>query len=231
MLQDEERRDRRGAVEFRQHGAESPQCIGYAAVFYNPGDPGTEYQLDVDIFERILPGAFDVALRQRHNARCYFNHDANFLLGTVAANTLRLSVDTIGLRYVCDLPDTQAGKDVAALLKRGDLSGSSFSFTRAVPKWSKEVRNGRTVLIRNIVSLELLDASPVADPAYTSTTATASGEIPARSSKSFGDVSDVDARLAEIEAMEMDDRMQEIQDDEAAEIDARVAQVVAEISR
>ena len=36
---------------------------GYAAVYYREGDKGTEYALWDDLFERILPGAFDEAIK------------------------------------------------------------------------------------------------------------------------------------------------------------------------
>ncbi|HEX3152918.1 MAG TPA: HK97 family phage prohead protease [Gemmataceae bacterium] len=61
-------------VENRVSGR--PVIIGYAAVFYDPNDKGTEYQLGTDIVERVAPGAFDRAIRE-DDVRGLFNHDAN----------------------------------------------------------------------------------------------------------------------------------------------------------
>jgi HK97 family phage prohead protease len=113
-------------VETRADGGQT--LVGYAAVFYRDGDAGTEYRLGPDVVERIAPTAFNRALQEKHDARALFNHDPNMLLGRAGAGTLRLSVDARGLRYEIDLPETNVGKDVAASISRGDLSGSSFAF-------------------------------------------------------------------------------------------------------
>jgi hypothetical protein len=39
-----------------------------------------------------------------------------------------VSADDHGLHYEIDLPDTTLGTDVAELLRRGDISGSSLGF-------------------------------------------------------------------------------------------------------
>ena len=59
------------------------------------------------------------------------------MLGRNQAGTLRLSEDDTGLAYEIDLPDTQAARDVYALIERGDVSQSSFAF-----KVVKEQRSG-----------------------------------------------------------------------------------------
>ena len=76
---------------------------GYAAVFYRAANPGTQYQLMSDMYERIDRSAFNRALSEKDDARALFNHDPNFLLGRASAGTLRMIVDDIGLRYEIDL--------------------------------------------------------------------------------------------------------------------------------
>lgn len=142
---------------------------GYAAVFYRSGDEGTEYEMWEDFRERIMPGAFDRALRERHDAKALFNHDSNFLLGRVGARTVRLSVDDRGLKYEIDAPDTQAGRDTVTSIERGDVPGSSFSFSvhpRGRVSWIEE--DGAT--IRQVEDLDLFDIGPVVFPAYEGTT-------------------------------------------------------------
>jgi HK97 family phage prohead protease len=142
---------------------------GYGAVFFSEGDAGTEYELaswgGYTILERIMPGAFDRAIRERDDARGLFNHDANQILGRVSSGTMRLSVDSRGLKYEIDVPDTQAGRDVATSIERGDLSGSSFAFVPRKIVWVEEDERD----IRQIEDLTLYDAGPVTYPAYEAT--------------------------------------------------------------
>lgn len=139
--------------------------IGYASVFYD-GSESTQFQLWGDVFERIMPGTFDRALSDKDDARGLFNHDPSILLGRTASGTMRLSVDSKGLRYEIDLPDTTAGRDVAESIRRGDLTGSSFAFRVTDEDWRKE--NGQH--IREVRGVQLFDAGPVTYPAYPATT-------------------------------------------------------------
>lgn len=154
------------SVEQRDDGKRSV-IAGYGAVFYSASDAGTEYRLWDDFRERIMPGAFDRALRDRHDVRGLFNHDANQLLGRSAAGTMRLSVDQTGLRYEIDLPDTQLGRDLRELLERGDITGSSFAFAATRVVWIEE----RDLTIRQVEEVDLYDVGPVTFPAYEATTA------------------------------------------------------------
>ncbi|GAF69242.1 unnamed protein product, partial [marine sediment metagenome] len=144
--------------------------VGYAAVFYRKGDPATEYELWDGVVERVMPGAFDRALREKDDVRGLFNHDRTLLLGRTSSGTMRLSVDQVGLKYAIDVPDTQAGRDVIIVAERGDLSGSSFSF---LPDDSGGVlwREEEDGDIRELHSVKLYDVGPVTFPAYEGTTA------------------------------------------------------------
>jgi len=157
---------------------DKPVITGYAAVFYRKGDAQTEYQMWPDLVERIMPGAFDAAIKENDDARGLFNHDRNQLLGLRSSGTLRLSVDKVGLKYEIDAPDTQAGRDTVTLLERGDIPGSSFSFLaggsyakRGKVVWVTETVDGQTVDIREVHELELFDVGPVTWPAYEGTSA------------------------------------------------------------
>jgi len=150
-------------LEEREEG--QPQIQGYAAVFYN-GKPETEFVLWKDTVERIMPGAFDQAIHE-DDVRVLFNHDPNLILGRSKAKTLTLQADKRGLRYVNIPPDTTAGQDMIASIRRGDVSGSSFSFSPTNINWRKE--KGRD--IREIRGVRLFDVGPVVFPAYKKTTA------------------------------------------------------------
>ena len=144
-------------------GAKRTSIVGYAAKF------GTDSLLLGDFIERLEPTAFDIVKAGKDdkgrplNTRCLFNHDPNHLLGRFPT-TMKMTVDKIGLRYECLLPESR--KDIAEMISRGDLKGSSFSFVidpELGEKWTTE--NGQSIrLVRKIKSL--LDVSPVTYPAY-----------------------------------------------------------------
>jgi HK97 family phage prohead protease len=142
---------------------------GYGAVFYD-GTPGTEYRLREDMVERLLPGAFDRAIRE-DDVRGLFNHDPNNVLGRSQAGTMKLAADGTGLRYEIVPGETTIGRDVREHLKRGDVTGSSFSFE--LEKNGQEFRKENGLIIREIKSVRLFDVGPVTFPAYTGTTAEA----------------------------------------------------------
>lgn len=150
---------------------------GYAAVFFVESDPeSTQYQMWPDLVERIMPGAFDAAIRE-DDVRGLYDHNPYQLFGRSrpgdSSSTLRLSIDAVGLRYEADLPDTQLGRDLAQLLERRDIDGSSFGFDVSSRAKRSDVtwREINGVTIREIRALELLDVGPCAFPAYLATSA------------------------------------------------------------
>lgn len=144
---------------------------GYAARFYDPSDPGTETQIEPTKFERIAPGAFRAAL-QRDDVRALLNHNPDLLLGRTSSGTLRLWEDSKGLRYEIHPPDTEAGRTVAELIRRGDLTGASFAFKMIRQQLTTEHRNGRNVTIRTLLEVSLGDVSVATFAAYAGATAT-----------------------------------------------------------
>jgi uncharacterized protein len=90
-----------------------------------------------------------------------YNHDDNMLLGTTAANTLRLNVDNVGLAYDVDVPESRA--DVHELVERGDVRKSSFAFIVRDDDWALTEQNFPE---RRLLSVQLVDVAPVNVPAY-----------------------------------------------------------------
>ena len=165
-----ERRDYLGsaAIETRSDGGKT--LIGYAAKYYNPNDKaGTEFRMGEKIVERIAPGAFSRALAENQDVAALVNHDPNQIIGRSSAGTLVLEADSVGLRYRIDLPDTQAGRDIAESVRRGDVTGSSFGFSvNGIEGRSMTNENGLT--IRTLKDVKLYDVGPVTFPAYSGTT-------------------------------------------------------------
>lgn len=155
-------------VALEERADKSPRIIGYGAVFYN-GAPETEFRIGPDFVERVLPGAFDDALKQ-DDVRGLFNHNPAVVLGRTSAKTMELSVDKRGLRYDIDPPDTQAARDVVTMVRRGDVTGSSFLFRTIDENYRRERRkDGTTFYVRELKSVKLFDVGPVTFPAYEGT--------------------------------------------------------------
>jgi HK97 family phage prohead protease len=157
----------------QRDGGGLPKIVGYAAVFYRAGDPGTEYELWPGCVERIMPGAFDKAVAG-DDVRGLVNHDAALVLGRNGpAGTLRLFVDSRGLGYEIDPPDTTYARDLIQSLQRGDINGSSFAFLPRETTY-RDIRgeNGAPDLfIMERTDVKLFDVGPVTYPAYDGTEA------------------------------------------------------------
>ena len=160
MQPDIERRALAG-VEVRADG--EPAITGYAAVFNSLSEELWGFR------EIIMPGAFDRALKEKHDVRALVNHDPNQIIGRTKSGTLKLDVDDKGLKVDITPPDTQVGRDVLASLKRGDIDGMSFAFRTISDQWRTE--DGEE--IRELLDLELVDVSVVAYPAYSDTSVSA----------------------------------------------------------
>jgi hypothetical protein len=150
-----------------------PQRItGVAAVFYRADDPGTEYQLWGNVYERIAPEAFERAVSE-DDVRALFNHRMDWLLGRRRAgderNSLRIWVEDDGLHYDIEPSESQQYQDVVRMINRGDLSGSSFQFMVRSEDITRDTE--RDVIVRTLNDVSLIDVSPVTFPAYESTSA------------------------------------------------------------
>jgi uncharacterized protein len=145
--------------------AGAPVLTGYAAVF-------GQYSQNLGGFvEMIDPSAFDEALG-RSLVVALVNHDPNLLLGSTMSHTLRLSRDTIGLRYEVDLDvDDPDAVSAIAKVRAGKMPGSSFSFRTTVDgdAWSTTEQGFPLRTIRKVD--ELYDVGPVTFPAYRGTQA------------------------------------------------------------
>jgi HK97 family phage prohead protease len=133
--------------------------VGYAAKFNSPSE-------DLGGFiETIEPGAFRRSLRSRNDVKLLVNHDSGRVLASTRAGTMKLYEDEVGLRVEASLPNTTDGRDMAELLRRGDLSKMSFGFSVIKDSWNQEMTQ------RTLKSVRLFEASIVSFPAYAATEA------------------------------------------------------------
>lgn len=156
-------------VQVEERDGKPERIYGHAAVFYDESDPGTEYRLGRFIRERIGRGAFDGAMKRPDDVRALRDHDPSLLLGRRQSGTLLLSVDDRGLAYEIEPDTTTVGADTKKMVRRGDLTGSSFGFV--VEKESFE-DDGEEV-IRTVEAVNpLIDVGPVTFPAFTASEST-----------------------------------------------------------
>jgi HK97 family phage prohead protease len=149
--------------ELRVEATESDgmRFTGYAAVFNSDSEP-------LPFIERIMPGAFKRSLKARNEVKLFKNHNMDEVLASTRSKTLRLSEDSKGLLAEATLPDTTAGRDLAVLMKRGDVHAMSFGFS--VP--SKGDRWSDDGMTRELKEIRLHEVSIVTGfPAYEATTA------------------------------------------------------------
>ena len=140
--------------------AESRDVDGYAMLF------NTLSRNLGGFYERIEPSAIDGVI-ENSDVMAVLNHDNS--RGILARSrfgngSLTLSADEKGLRYTFSSPHTALGDECLEMLRRGDITQSSFAFTVAEDSWAKQ-EDG--TYIRTIKKFDrLYDVSPVFEPAY-----------------------------------------------------------------
>lgn len=151
---------------------ESRTIEGYAIVF------GVESVILADYWDNyreiIEPGAITQERLQGMDIKMTMYHNREKLLARSnrGEGTLKLRVDEVGVHYEFEAPNTEDGNTALELVKRGDLSGSSFMY------WSDEAsgvsyeKTQDGLLLRRVKNIgEIYDMTIAADPAYTETTA------------------------------------------------------------
>lgn len=159
------------AAEVRaSQDVEGMHIEGYAALYDDPT------AITPTLTESISRGAFDDVLGD--DVRLLLNHEGAPLART-ANSTLELVADEKGLFYRAELADTTAGRDLYTMIKRGDISQSSFAFIIG-----EERRDDQNV--RHITKVAaLLDVAPVTYPAYEATTVSARSNEPKPAAPKF----------------------------------------------
>jgi len=148
-------------AELRLDGEGQQQAIrGYAAVFDSLSQPLMGFR------EVIRKGAFRKTIKEA-DIRALWNHDPNYVLGRKSARTLQVQEDDKGLSTRIFPPDTQWARDLMESIKRGDVTQMSFGFRVVKDNWLPAGQDGLPV--RELLSVQLFDVSPVTFPAYPQT--------------------------------------------------------------
>lgn len=150
----------RRSCELRASVGDDGKISGYAAVFNSLSE-------DLGGFKEIITADALNGVIEQSDVFAVLDHD--MARGVLARSkqgigTLKLSVDSKGLRYEFTPPDTPLGKEVTESIRRGDITGSSFAFSVESDDWSKDYTLRTIRKIRR-----LYDVSPVYQPAYEGT--------------------------------------------------------------
>lgn len=176
-------------VERRADDDGKVTVAGYAAVFGEVTDIAGYFD------EVISPGAFTETLRTA-DVLAYFDHDRGRILGRSSSGTLRLKEDAKGLSVEIDLPDTSDGRDVRALIERGDIRGMSFGFRVTKEQWDETGEKAK----RTILAVDLREVSIVSEPAYDGTSIALRSLEDARKERRTRNASAARARILERKA-------------------------------
>lgn len=153
---------------------ESRTIEGYAIVF------GVESRILADYWDNyreiIEPGAItedrlkemDIKMTMYHNREKILARSVN------GEGTLKLSVDEVGVHYEFEAPNTVDGDTALELVKRGDLSGSSFMFWTDEKSGVSYEKRSDGIMLRRVKTIGMIyDMTIAADPAYEETTVAA----------------------------------------------------------
>lgn len=136
--------------------------IGGYPIVFNQKTLLYEYN-DVKYYEIISPSALngadisDVVLR--------YNHDSSVMMaGTTKNKSVKLFVDSKGLRFECKLPNTTQGRDLYELVKGRYLSKMSFAFFIDKEEFDRSSKTRTILKFKKIVDISIVDF-----PAYSGT--------------------------------------------------------------
>ena len=147
---------------------------GYAIVF------GVESRILSDYWDNyreiIEPGAITEERLKEMDIKMTMYHNREKILArsTNGEGTLKLSVDEVGVKYSFEAPNTVDGDTALELVKRGDLSGSSFMFWTDEKSGVSYEKRSDGMMLRRVKTIGMIyDMTIAADPAYEQTTVAA----------------------------------------------------------
>ena len=149
-------------VSFKEEDEQKMVLEGYAIVFDQEtliGDKEKGFIESIDRNALKNANMKDVPMK--------YNHDDSFLIiARTRNNSLRLTVDDIGLKVRAELIDTDSNKDIYKMVKAGLLDKMSFAFTVC----SQKIDRSGDIPKRTITGIDrLYDVSIVDLPAYDQT--------------------------------------------------------------
>ena len=160
--------------EAAEGGGESRTIEGYAIVFGVEGRILADYW---DNYREIIElGAITEERLKEMDIKMTMYHNREKILArsNQGEGTLKLRVDEVGVHYEFDAPNTVDGDTALELVKRGDLSGSSFMFWTDERSGVSYEKRSDGIMLRRVKTIGMIyDMTIAADPAYEQTTVAA----------------------------------------------------------
>jgi HK97 family phage prohead protease len=160
-------------------GEESRTLVGYALKFGTRSVNLTPWSSWREVYEILEPGCISMEMLNRQDVVFTAFHNREKVLGrcTNGKGTLRMSIDSVGLRIECEMPNTELGNEMLELVKRGDLCGMSFAYTtdeddseNAVSYEREGDKDGKEVWLRHVKRIDnVYDVTVASSPAYEDT--------------------------------------------------------------
>jgi hypothetical protein len=122
-------------------------------------------ETDLGRFREVIKPSALGRLSEGRDVKLLVGHDVGRPIASKKADTLKLRVEPVGLRFGAVLADSPLGRETHAMVTRGDLSACSIGFRVRGDTW--EQRNGHPV--RVITDLDLFEVSLVTVPAQPET--------------------------------------------------------------
>src|SRR5699024_9756368 len=158
-------------VEIRAAQTENNELVvtGMPVVFDEPTKINDHLGNYTEIIQRSALNGVDLS-----DTRLLYNHNLNSIPLARTPKTMELSINEKGLNMRATLPDTEEGRSVYTAVKRGDLTGMSFSFTcdKAGSHYDAKTKTRSISKIR-----KLYECSIVPFPAYQQTSVEARSQI------------------------------------------------------
>lgn len=155
-------------VEVRAESNKEEKMViqGYALKFNTQSNPLSGN--GVRFVETIAPEALKDA--DMEDVRALIDHNPSMILARTTADTLKLEVDEVGLKFTAELADTSYARDLYQNIQAGNINQCSFAFELEdkgdTVRYNKESR----MYERTLNSFKkIMDVSAVTYPAYDDT--------------------------------------------------------------
>lgn len=157
--------------------APSRTITGYAILFNSPSAPLWSDE-DSEAREVIAPEAVSKEFLDMQDIKMTMFHNRQLILArsNKGAGTLSYTIDSTGVAFEFDAPNTADGDKALELVRRGDISGCSFAFTTRyfdsdfVERQSQVGANGVNNITYRVKALTgIYDFTLAADPYYPDT--------------------------------------------------------------
>lgn len=152
-------------IEIRQEEQKKDKIVGYALKF-------NTWSNNLGGFKEIIDrNALDNC--DMNDVRALIDHNTQKILGRTTNNSLKLTIDDVGLRFECIPSDTTYARDLIENMKNGNINQCSFAFAlnydnNNCENWEYDEEEG--IYKRTLKDIkEIFDVSCVTYPAYDNT--------------------------------------------------------------